>query len=154
MARTHRGAHRIETSWIQAKAENPQQEVRDRTERRGVSATYQGGHANKGLADKDMDFTPRESGSWEKTGHVWIRHLLQQRRSVFMAGTNSGPIVSELQPDRLTSVFSLSKQPGGPPLKNNGSKQTSTTFHRTLKNFHMTVNDLQSSSRKNIYNQA
>ena len=48
----------------------------------------------QGFADKDMDFTHRESGSWLKTGHIWIRHHLQPRRALFMAGHDSGAIIS------------------------------------------------------------
>ena len=66
------------------------------------------------LADEDMGFTPHASNSWLKTRHIWIRHRLQQRSALFMAGSDSGPIASELQPYSLTRVMPLSRQPEDP----------------------------------------
>ena len=35
----------------------------------------------QGLADKDTDFTPRESDLWLTTGHLWIPHHLQHEKT-------------------------------------------------------------------------
>ena len=71
----------------------------------------------QGLADRDMDFTPREYDSCTKIRHLWIRHHLQPKGSWCMAGTESRPIVSELQSYRLIRVVPLNRQPGYPPYQ-------------------------------------
>ena len=70
----------------------------------------------KGLADKDMDFTPRETDSWERQGHVWIRHHLKPRRSMFMQDPDSGPRASEIKPFRLTRAIQIQSQGGYTPF--------------------------------------
>ena len=63
-----------------------------------------------------MDFTPRGIDSRMKTRHLWINHHLQPKKSMFMAGIESRPIVSKLQSYPLTRVIPLNRQPESPPF--------------------------------------
>ena len=93
---------------------------------------------HSGFADEDMDFTPRDADSWQTTRHLWIRHHLEQRRSLIMAIRKSIPLTSNLQTYRLPRVIPINKQPSDPSYHEQWEQVDLPIPHLIAQTLHMT----------------